>query len=216
MTVLPFIQPPKERELKRVGNEATGILEVPVLGGLTVGESATISELLAMEQSSFIAGAKVADAIAKEENISINEAFSLIESAIAGRTLEPDANEIRLRHATRIEQVAGIYSKAGQRSLEATVTAMIRHRLNLPDWSLDDTKGLPRALFNELWKLAQAEQDAENQPPTPHSEEELKKPLPETGSPPKPIGRKSRGSSLPDSPVSSAEPVLPENSESLF
>lgn len=216
MIALPFIQAPKARELRQVGNEATGILEVPILGGLTVGESATITELLAMEQSSFVAAAKVADAMAKEESITITEAFSLIEAAIGGRELEPDAELIRLRHASRIEQVAGIYAKAGQRSLEATVTAMIRHRLNLPDWSPADTKALPRALFNELWQLAQAEQEAENQPPTPHTEDEIKKQLPEAGSPPRPTGKRSRGTSLPDTPDSSTETPSPENSESLF
>lgn len=215
-STLPFIQPPKAHELRKVGNDATGILEIPVLGGLTVGESASITELLAMEQSSFVEGARVADAIAKEESISITEAFNLIEAAISGKQLEPDAQLIRLRHAARIEQVAGIYAKAGQRSLEATVTAIIRHRLKLPDWSSSDTKELPRALFNELWALAQAEQEAENQPVKPHSEEELKKPLPADGNPVKPTGRKLRGHSLPATQDSSEEPPLPENSESLF
>lgn len=205
MTSLPFIQPPQARELRRVGNEATGILEVPVLGGLTVGESATISELLASEQSSFVAGAKVADAMAKQEGITITEAFSLIESAISGRELEPEAELIRLRHATAVEKVAGIYAKAGQRSLEATVTAILRHRLSLPDWGVEDTRGLPRALFNELWQLAQDEQDAENQPAVTHSEDELKKQQPEDGSPPERIGRRSRTASSPDSQVNSAD-----------
>ena len=214
--MLPFIQPPKTRELRRVGNDSTGILEIPVMGGLTVGESAAISELLAMEQSSFVAGAKIADAIAKEESISLTESFKLIEDAIAGRDLEPEADAIRLRHAARIEQVAAVYAKAGQRSLEATVTAIIQQRLNLPDWSLKDTKSLPRQLFNELWQLAQEEKDAENQPATPHSEDEIKKPLPEDGAPQKPTGKKSRGTSSPDSQASSAEPPLAESSESLF
>lgn len=205
MTSLPFIQPPQARELRRVGNDITGILEVPVLGGLTVGESATISELLAMEQSSFVAGAKVADAIAKQEDITITEAFSLIESAISGRELEPQAEVIRLRHAQAIEKIAGIYAKAGQRSLEATVTAILRHRLNMSEWGIEDTKGLPRALFNDLWKLAQAEQDAENQPVTLHSEEELKKPLPADGKPPGRTGRKSPTAFLPDSQVNSVD-----------
>lgn len=216
MTTLPFIQPPQARELRRVGNDATGILEVPVLGGLTVGESATISELLAMEQSSFVVGARIADAIAKEEEISLSEAFSLIEAAISGKQLEPAADIIRLRHAARIDEVAGVYAKTGQLSLESTVTAIIRHRLNLPQWSVQDTKGLPRALFNELWKLAQEEQNAENQPTVHHSEDDIKKRQPVDGNPPKPIGRKLRGSSLPVTQDNLTEPALQENSESLF
>jgi hypothetical protein len=70
---LPFLQAPATPEKRVVGNEASGTLEVPVLGGLTVGESATIQDLLAKDQSSFVKGAQAADAIAKAEGITLTE-----------------------------------------------------------------------------------------------------------------------------------------------
>ena len=87
MPTLPFVQAPEAPTLRRLGTAASGILEMPVLGGLTVGESAVVSDLLAAEQSAFVKGAQIADAIAKAEEISISEAFSIIESAISGKAL---------------------------------------------------------------------------------------------------------------------------------
>ena len=192
--MLPFITPPAPRTTRQIGNEQVGVLEVEVRGGLTVGESATISELLAQEQSAFVRGAQIADAIAKEESISLTEAFQLIENAIAGRPLEPEADLIRVRHAERIAEVARVYAKAGQANLKATVTALVRSRCNLPAWTLDDTRKMDKPLFDGLWQLAQDEQAAEELPSTPPSEEELGKPQPVTPTGHKRTGRRSSGS----------------------
>lgn len=164
---------------------------MPVLGGLTVGESAVVSELLAAEQSAFVKGAQIADAIAKAEEISISEAFSIIESAISGKALEPEAEAIRTRHAAQIEQVARVYASAGQRNMEATVTALIRCRCNLSDWAVEDTRQMHRALFNAIWALAQEEQEAEAMPNEPPTEEELGKQQPAGGAVAKRTGRRS-------------------------
>jgi hypothetical protein len=192
--MLPFITPPAAPTTRRVGNERCGVLELEVRGGLTVGESATIAELLAGEQSSFVRGAQIADAIAKEESLSLTEAFQIIESAIGGRPLEPEADAIRLRHAERIDEVGRVFALAGRRDREATVTALIRSRCNLPNWSLKDTQDLHQDLFDGLWELARQEQDAEDMPSAPASEDELKKPLPEQPAAKKRPGAKSSGS----------------------
>lgn len=174
--MLPFIQPPAPTSTRRIGNASSGILEVEVRGGLTVGESAIVSELLTGETSSFVKGAQIADAIAKEEGISLTEAFQIIETAISGRPLESDADAIRLRHATRIEEVARCYALAGQRNLEATVCAMIRSRCDgCAAFTLEDVRKLDKALFDGFWQLAQDEQAAESMPSNPPSEEELGK-----------------------------------------
>lgn len=191
MSKLPFVVAPRQQEIRRVGNEISGVLEIPVHGGITVGESAVAAELLATEQSSFVAGARIADAIAKEENISLSEAFHIIESAVGGRELEQKADEIRARHAERIEEVARIYTAAGQRNMEATVTALLRCRLQLKDWSLGDTRTMPRRLFQDIWALVQEEQEAENLESQPATEEELKKPQPEATNAPKRTGKRS-------------------------
>ena len=193
MPTLPFVQAPEAPKTRRLGTPASGILEMPVLGGLTVGESATISELLATEQSSFVKGAQIADAIAKAEGISISEAFNIIEGAISGRPLEERAEEIRTKHAAQVQEVAQVYAAAGQKNMEASVTSLIRCRCSLPDWGIDDTRQMHRALFNAIWQLAQEETDAESLPSDPLTDEELGKPPAADGAATKRTGRKSFG-----------------------
>lgn len=187
---LPFVVPPAPKASCRVGNNRCGVLEIELLGGLTVGESATISELLAKEQSSFVLGAKIADGIATQEKISISEAFAIIEDSISGKTLEPEAEAIRVRHADSIQEVAALYAHAGQRNMEASVTALVRSRLAQPEWSMEDTRSMDQALFADIWEIVQQEQMAEDNEAEPVTEEELGKPQPEPGKDQKPTGKK--------------------------
>lgn len=194
---LPFLHAPAKAATRRCGTPQSGIIELPVLGGLTIGETALINQLLVMEQSSFAKGAQIADAIAKEESIrlgrevSLTEAFQIVEAAVAGKLLEADAAEISTRHATKIEEVARTFANAGIRNMEATVTALISCRLSLSEWHLEDTRKLHRALFEDIWQLAQEEQEAENMPTAPPTEEELKKPQPVAATGTKRRGRRS-------------------------
>lgn len=166
---------------------------MPVRGGLTVDESNTISDLLAAEQSTLVAGAKLADAIAAEEGISITEAFQIIENTIAGRPLEPTADTIRLKNAERIAEVHRIFDRSSRLTTIATVTALIRHRLNLPNWNVSDTTALPRVLLDEIYALALDEQEAENMPAAPPTEDDLKKPPAEPRRQTKRTGTRSSG-----------------------
>lgn len=191
--MLPFITPPAATQKRRIGNPQVGELEVEVRGGLTVGESAVISELLAQEQNAFVRGAQIADAIAKEESISLTEAFQIIEATIGGRSLEPEADAIRIKHAVRIADVGRMYAKAGQITKEATVTALVRSRCNLPHWGIEDTRTMAVPLFEGFYQLAQDEQAAENLPSNPPTEDDLKKQPPATSSSSKRTGRRSSG-----------------------
>jgi hypothetical protein len=181
MSSLPFIQPPQEREKRRCGTPATGVVEFEVYGGLTVAEAADINVLQASGDSSFTKGAQIAEAIAQAEDISLLEAFNLIQDAVMGKRLEPAADLLRVKHSEAIEQVAQIYAAAGERSMVATVTALIRHRLAQPSWTVEETKQLPRALFQAIWEFAESEIAAEGVEQAPPTEADLKKPQAENG-----------------------------------
>lgn len=206
---LPFLSPPASPEFQDLGTAVTGVLRFPILGGLTVAEADTINELLADRASSFRAAAQAADAIAKAEDISLVEAFQLVEDSLSGRDLEDAANEIRLRHAAQIENVAKVYAVAGQMTMAATVTALIRHRLDQPAWAMKDTAGLHRVLFQAIWGLAQQEEAAEANPVTPPTESELGKLPPVNGSASPSTGSKSSGTSRQRSRASSSAAALP-------
>ena len=207
--MLPFITPPAQASTRQIGTPASGTLAVPVLGGLTVAESATIAELLAMEPSSLVKGAQAADAIAKAEGISLSEAFSIINATIQGQLQEPAATEVAARHAEEIQQVSIIIQAAGQRNMEASVTALVRHRLAQPAWSIDDTRQMHRALFHGLWQLICDEQAAEDLQAEQPTEDDLKKQPPADGAQPEPTGRRSSGRSRTRSQGSSIDTPLP-------
>lgn len=191
--MLPFLQAPAQPSKRIVGNKESGTLEMPVLGGLTVGEAAVMADLLANEQSSFVRGAQIADVIAKEEDITLLEAFQLIENAIGGKELEPMAEAMRIKHASKIEEVARIYTVSGQKNMEASVTALIRCRLDQPAWTVEDTKKLHRRLFNDIYNIFLEEQEAEENESVPPTEEELGKPPAEPGAEKRSTGKKSSG-----------------------
>jgi hypothetical protein len=175
MASLPFVQAPIEPEIRRCGNAQTGILEFPVLNGLTVGEGEIIEKLSDSQAGTLEVSARVAQTVARKEKITLTEAFGVIEKALSGQELEPAQEKLVERHSADIDELRMFFAQQGAKTQTATVTALIRCRLNLPKW--DDMAHLPRALFNEIWAFAEEEIAAEGQGavhvPT---EEELKKP----------------------------------------
>lgn len=204
MTGLPYVKPPKACPPRRIGNDASGILEVPVLGGLTVQEADAIADLLTDEVSPFVAEAEAAAAMAAVEECSIAEAYQVVRDGMAGEPLgDPLAEAMRLRHAGRINAVASLYQATGRRNMTAAATAIIRHRLGRPEWAMAETLKLPRLLREGLWQLVRDEQDAEALPAEPVTEDDLKKPPAVDGSPSEPTGPASSGACPMPSPGSS-------------
>lgn len=196
MKKLPFLTPPREAQMRRCGNAASGVLELPVLGGLTVGEAALTTHLIGDQESAFVVAARASEAIAKEEQISLSEAFTIIDNALRGVELEDTAEAIRLKYAPLVEQVGKTFAISNQRTMRAQVTALIACRLNQPDWSLEDTDGLHRALFSDLLQLVEDELAAEeNEPPAPADDESLGKPPEASTNERKRTGRRSAGNS---------------------
>lgn len=195
---LPFVVPPVAVTKRRIGNESSGIVEVEVRGGLTVAEAALISELQGEDESSFTRGAQIAQAIATAEGISLVEAFQVVQDAVVGRQLEPEAQELRLRHSAEIEQVARIYTASGEKTMRATVIALVRYRLGQADWGLAETESMPRALFMGLWDFAQEEIAAEASDSAPPTEDDLKK-QPAVSGKKASTGRRSSGTSATNS-----------------
>jgi hypothetical protein len=194
MTGLPYIKPPETFPPRRIGNDASGILEVPVLGGLTVEEADTMAHLLSDSLSPRVAEAEAAVAMAAAEDCTPMEAYRVVQDGLVGLPLDdPPAEAMRLRHAERIDAVASVYQAAGRRNMAAAATAIIRHRLGLPEWTTAETLKLPRLLREGIWQLVRDEQDSEDLPAESFTEDDLKKPPAANGSPSEPTGEASSG-----------------------
>lgn len=191
MSSLPFVVAPRQHQARRVGTLDSGILEIPILGGLTVAESAAISELLAGDVSAFVQGAQLADAMAQAEEITQAEAFAIVEQVMSGIRLDGKAEQIRLRFAQRLEDLAKVYAATGDRNIRASVTAVIRHRIGPVDWIMPDD--FPRVLLQDIWQLVVDEQAAENLPANRPTDDELKKLPPVSGKRRAQTGKASSG-----------------------
>lgn len=116
---------------------------------------------------------------------------------------------MRIKHADRIDKVIRIFSQSTGFTQEAAVTALIRCRLDQPEWGVSDTQGLHRRLYQDIYALYLDELDAEANETVPVSEEELGKQPLGSGEKRKRTGRKSPTTSSTSSPASTAETTSP-------
>lgn len=209
--MLPFVVPPTAARVRRVGNSRCGVLEIEERGGLMVEEDDLIAELLEGGESAYVESAKAADAIAAAESVSITEAFAIVRRAIFGEELEEDAEAIRIRHAPLIQHVAEVYARTGRRTMEASVTAIIRCRMGKPEWTVEQTRKMDRTLYQGIYQLVLDEQAAERMDDEAPTEESLGKPLGGSGKRRARTGRKSSGSSPQGFQDSSVEGALDGN-----
>jgi hypothetical protein len=192
--VLPYVKPPAVvRPVRQIGNDICGVIEMEVRGGLTVRESDMITDIQDSEESSFVAAAKLSEALAAAENITVSEAFRLIDDTLANRPMEPEARTIQLRNAARIDEIRKVYRRLNRQSSHATVTALIRTRCNRPDWTVEQTAALDGPIFDGIWELALDEQKTEDMPSAPPTEDDIKKQPQDSTTPPKRTGAKSSG-----------------------
>ena len=135
-------------------------------GSWLVAESIEQEEISKLQSQATIRAVQLAKRIATSRNISIDEAFSLLQS---GEVI----SEADLLSEFTEETLAMITSGS---SVEATnarmVTAFIRSRgqglvdsewQDLSDWEMDDTKTLPRKIIAKVVEFIAEEQSAETQ-----------------------------------------------------
>lgn len=135
-------------------------------GSWLVAESIEQEEISKLQSQATIRAVQLAKRIATSRSISIDEAFSLLQS---GEVI----SEADLLSEFTEETLAMITSGS---SVEATnarmVTAFIRSRgqglvdgewQDLSDWEMDDTKTLPRKIIAKVVEFIAEEQSAETQ-----------------------------------------------------
>ena len=143
---LPFVVAPQKVKRQRVGTKATGIVELPVLGSLQVGEVITVSDLTGEDESSVVMAAKLAQRVSAEQQIPMSEAFALVEAAALGKELAPEQDAIRLQYLPEVATLTKSWVERGRKRMLASVTALIQHRLDRPEWTMAETVKLPQQI----------------------------------------------------------------------
>ena len=187
---LPFAVQPVRR-MYRIGNEDSGIIEMPICGGLLRKEREHIEALTRTDDSLFVLSARSAAKISEAEGISLSEA---VEALQGGGVASGPLMEIRLRHADELQVVIDASLKENHRFKFATITAMMRVRGGMPDWAVEDWEGQPDVIIDGVYALAQLEMAAEpSAQPTPVTEELLGKQPPEKSEAPRSTGKRASG-----------------------
>jgi hypothetical protein len=175
----------------RIGNEDSGIIEMPICGGLLRKEREHIEALTRTDDSLFVLSARSAAKISEAEGISLSEA---VEALQGGGQASGPLMEIRLKHADELQVVIDASLKENHRFKFATITAMMRVRGGLPDWEVEDWEGQPDVIIDGVYTLAQLEMAAEpSAQPTPVTEELLGKPPLEKSKAPRSTGKDASG-----------------------
>jgi hypothetical protein len=176
---IPFVVKPSTHSTKRLGNESTGIIEMPVRGGLLTGEDRLIGELIAEKGDLQKAEAELCDLIATGEGITLLEARQIILNHANNVEQEPEAAAIAEKHEAEIATYQALTRSSGYLLMDATVTALMVGRLGMTGWTLDDTRNsdqMTRGLYLAIWEFAQEEAAAERGERADVSEESLGKP----------------------------------------
>jgi hypothetical protein len=191
---IPFVVKPATHTTKRLGNESTGIIEMPVRGGLLTGEDRLIGEMIAEQGDLQKAEAELCDLIATSEGITLMEARQIILNHTNKVEQEPAATAVAEKHAAEIATYQALTRGYGYLLMDATVTALMVGRLGIKDWTIENTRSeMSRGLYLAIWEFAQEEAAAERGEKAEVTEETLGKP---SAAPParKRTGKSSSGS----------------------
>ena len=159
--------------MERIGNEDSGIIELPVCGGLLRKEREIVDELTRSGESLYVVSARAAARISESEGISLSESLRVLQ----GGDQNESTGDIRLRHAELLRDVIAASMEESKLHKMATITAMMRVRGGVPDWQISDWDDQPDLIIDGVYALASVELAAEpiREQRMP-SEEELGKP----------------------------------------
>ena len=163
-----------------MGNEAIGVLEIPRLRGLKVGEQAEIEAICEASPDPLTLACKLACKVQQERGIEdLRFCFDAIVDPFLDQKLDPAQTktfqEIRILYAQEIADLNRQTGLVQKDKVTATVTVLIKWRL-VPEWTAADTQDLSEGLYQALWEFAQKEMMGDTEPDSkPLTAEDLKK-----------------------------------------
>ena len=223
---LPFVTAP-EVKVEQVGDETTGILQLPVFGSLLAGERIMIDQIgyqsTVTEQTHRLAQ------IIREMDDLPEATANLVAARLMARhigipvVLEPLEDTIRLREHRLIRDIDARLSVQNQAQVTRLVTAAIVYRLGKVDpscaaWTDEDTAGLTEGLRDAIYAFMLREQRGGGAPADPDTvlqamADSLGKPdLPQPTGAPSSGGSMTSGPIIPPSPASDSPGALKPSS----
>lgn len=157
MKTLPFVvQPKKNIELIRVGNEEVGEIEVTRKGYLSVAEKAFVDNV--MQGSDGVQSiVHLANRISKEQKTTSEKAYLVITDVMQGTVTSKLHEVVFDTYGEEISTVTGKMSESMARRAIAAATILIQTRVN-HEWTIEDTLELDPILLNGFVELYDREE----------------------------------------------------------
>lgn len=160
MALLPFVvQPKKNTEIVRIGNEEIGILEIERKGYLSVAEKAFVESV--MQGSDGVASIVfLANKISKEHKTTAEKAYIAITEVMQGNTSGKLQETISNEYGDEVTQITSKMAESMQRRAIAATTVLIQTRIN-HEWTFEDTLKLDPEFINQFVELYDKEEQRE-------------------------------------------------------
>lgn len=160
MALLPFVvQPKKNTEMVRVGNEEVGIFEIERKGYLSVAEKSFV-ENVTQGSDGVSSLVRLANKVAVDNKVAAEKAYAAITDAMSGKATSKLASSIAENYEEELAYATSRMSESMQRRSIAAATILIQTRVN-HEWTIQDTMELDPLLVEELTSLYDREEQRE-------------------------------------------------------
>lgn len=160
MAVLPFVvQPKKNTEIVRLGNEQVGVIEIERKGYLSVAEKTFVDNV--MQGSDGVSGlVHLANKVSREQKTTPEKAYLAITEVMSGVSVGKLESIISTEYSEEIAEVSTKMTDAIQRRSIAATTILIQTRIN-HEWTVADTLTLDPELLTDFTMLYDREEQRE-------------------------------------------------------
>lgn len=160
MAVLPFVvQPKKNIEKIKVGNDEVGIFEIERKGYLSVAEKSFV-ENVTQGSDGVAVLVRLANRVGMDNKISAEKAYMAITDVMSGKTDTELGAKIADKYGEDIAIATARMAESIQRRQIAAATILIQTRIN-HEWTIQDTMDLDPLIVDELSVLYDREEKRE-------------------------------------------------------
>lgn len=160
MALLPFVvQPKKNTEKVKVGNEEVGVFEIERKGYLSVAEKSFVENVT--QGSDGISNlVRLANRVAAEHKVAPEKAYEAITGAMSGNTTNKLAAAIVKDYESELAFATSRMAESMQRRQIAAATILLQTRVN-HEWTIEDTMMLDPVIVEQLTALYDREEQRE-------------------------------------------------------
>lgn len=160
MALLPFVvQPKKNTEKVKVGNEEVGVFEIERKGYLSVAEKSFV-ENVTQGSDGVAALVRLANRIAADKKIAPEKAYVVITDIMSGKGGGKLAEAVSADYGDEIASATSRMAESMQRRQIAAATILLQTRIN-HEWTIQDTLELDPVILEELTALYDREEQRE-------------------------------------------------------